>query len=91
VNDIESPQLSSRDREVLTLLARGYTNQQAADELLVSVTTVKTYIRFAYRTIGVTGRTQAVVWGVRHGLAGAPLTSSSTTAVAQWSPLRSTC
>jgi len=62
VNDIESPQLTSRDREVLTLLAWGYTNQQAADELLVSITTVKTYIQSAYRKIGVTGRTQAVVW-----------------------------
>lgn len=63
--------LSARDREVLTFLTWGLTNQQVADELDVSVTTVKTYVRIAYLHIGVACRTQAVVWGVRNGLAGA--------------------
>ena len=34
---------------------------------LVSVNSVKTYIRSAYRKIGVTTRPQAVSWCVRHG------------------------
>jgi DNA-binding NarL/FixJ family response regulator len=68
MNDVEEPRLSSRDREVLTLLTWGYTNQMIADELFVSISTVKSYIAFAYRKIGVTRRTQAILWGVRHGL-----------------------
>jgi DNA-binding NarL/FixJ family response regulator len=77
VSEIESPTLSRRDREVLTLLTWGHTNQQVADELEVSVTTAKTYIRFAYFEIGVTCRTQAVVWGVRNGLMGAEIAAST--------------
>jgi len=83
MTDIESPTLSRRDREVLPLLSRGYTTRQVADELDVSVTTVKTYIHSAYVEIGVTRRAQAVVGGVRHGLSGVPAAESFLAPVTQ--------
>jgi ATP/maltotriose-dependent transcriptional regulator MalT len=75
MTDIAPPELGCRDREILTLLTWGYTNQQVADALDVSITTAKTYIRLAYLEIGVTHRTEAVVWGVRHDLFGAAMTA----------------
>ena len=35
---------------------------------MVSLSTVKSHIRSAYRKIGVSSRSQAVLWAVRHGL-----------------------
>lgn len=60
--------LSPRELEVVRLVTNCYTNEDIARELYLSINSVKTYIRGAYRKIGVTTRTQAVVWGVRHGL-----------------------
>jgi DNA-binding NarL/FixJ family response regulator len=62
-----SPSLSAREREVLGLICRGLSNKEIADELYVSVNSVKTYVRLIYQKIGVTRRAQAVAWGlVRH-------------------------
>ncbi|CAN5251902.1 hypothetical protein BH09ACT12_BH09ACT12_06980 [soil metagenome] len=64
----ELADLSPRERDVLCLITNCLTNQEISDRLYVSLNSVKTYIRGAYRKIGVTTRAQAVVWGVRHGL-----------------------
>lgn len=56
--------LSRRERQVLLLVAAGRTNQEIADELYVSVNTIKTYLRTSYRKIGVSRRSQAVLWTV---------------------------
>jgi len=61
--------LTPREIEVLGLIGAGLTNQEIADELYISLNTVKTYIRLAYRRIGAARRSQAVVWITRHGLA----------------------
>jgi len=61
--------LTPREIEVLGLIGAGLTNQEIADELYISLNTVKTYIRLAYRRIGTARRSQAVVWITRHGLA----------------------
>ena len=53
-------------------------NQRVADELYVSLGTAQTYNRFAYLKIGVTRRSQAVVWGVRNGLSATPVGSVET-------------
>ena len=66
--DVHEPALSPRELEVLALIAEGLTNQQIADRACVSINSVKTYIRSAYRKIGVTSRSQAVVWGLRNGV-----------------------
>ena len=59
--------LSPRETDVLRLVVLGFSNHEIAGELYVSVNSVKTYIRSAYRKIGVTTRAQAVSWCVRHG------------------------
>jgi DNA-binding CsgD family transcriptional regulator len=60
--------LSPRELDVIRLVTNCYTNQEISEQLYVSLNSVKTYIRGAYRKIGATTRSQAVVWGVRHGL-----------------------
>ena len=59
--------LSQRESEMLTFITRGLTNDEIARRAFLSVNTVKTYIRTAYRKIGVTSRSQAVAWGYQHG------------------------
>jgi DNA-binding NarL/FixJ family response regulator len=63
----ETAGLSPRETEVLRLVTIGLSNQQIADELALSVNSIKTYIRSAYRKIGVSTRPQVVAWCVRHG------------------------
>jgi DNA-binding NarL/FixJ family response regulator len=57
--------LSPRESSVLALVTRGLGNQEIAGELYLSINSVKTYIRSAYRKIGVTSRSQAVAWAIR--------------------------
>jgi DNA-binding NarL/FixJ family response regulator len=59
--------LSPREAEVLALITQGLSNQEIADRAFVTINTVKSYIRSAYRKIGVTRRPQAVLWGVTNG------------------------
>jgi DNA-binding NarL/FixJ family response regulator len=61
--------LSARESEVLALITQGYSNREIAERSYLSINSVKTYIRAAYRKIGVTRRSQAVVWGLTHGFA----------------------
>lgn len=60
--------LSSRDLEMLVHIGRGLSNDALAASCLLSVSSVKTCIRTGLRTIGVTRRTQAVLWAVDHDL-----------------------
>ena len=59
--------LSLREAEVISLITQGESNHEIAAELFLSINSVKTYIRAAYRKMGVTRRSQAVVWGVQLG------------------------
>ena len=59
--------LTVREAEVLALITQGLSNAEIADRTHLSVNSVKTYIRSAYRRIGVRSRTEAVLWGVEHG------------------------
>lgn len=52
--------LSQRELEVLCLIAKGYSNQQIADQLYISLHTVKTHARRIHGKLGVKRRTQAV-------------------------------
>lgn len=52
--------LSNRELEVLELLAQGYSNQEVADVLFVSLNTTKTHISNIYTKLNVKRRTQAV-------------------------------
>jgi NarL family two-component system response regulator LiaR len=60
--------LSAREIEVIALIAEGLTNQEIADRVFVSINSVKTYIRSAYRKIGIKNRSQAAVWAMEHGI-----------------------
>jgi DNA-binding NarL/FixJ family response regulator len=60
--------LTNREIEILRLLALGKTNRQLAQELRVSISTVKTYIQRVIGKLGVSGRTQAVVRAAELGL-----------------------
>jgi len=59
--------LSQREAEMLSFITRGLTNEEIARRAYLSINTVKTYIRTAYRKIGVNSRAQAVAWGYRNG------------------------
>jgi DNA-binding NarL/FixJ family response regulator len=59
--------LTDRESEILALITQGKSNAEVASLTYLSPNTVKSYIRTIYRKIGVTSRTQAVLWGVRHG------------------------
>jgi DNA-binding NarL/FixJ family response regulator len=60
--------LSARESEVLGLVARGYTNQQIARQLLISVSTVKKHVRNVICKLGVSDRTQAAVRAAELGV-----------------------
>ena len=76
----EAP-LSPRELEVLTLVARGATNREAAARLFISEATVKTHLLHVYAKLGVNDRASAVAAGYERGLltssASGPSTSSS--------------
>ena len=59
--------LTQRESEVLALITQGLTNQEIAQSAYISINSVKTYIRTAYRKMGVERRAQAVLWGIKHG------------------------
>ena len=52
--------LSTRELEVLGLLATGHTNQAVADELVIAVSTVKKHVNNIFGKLGVGSRTQAI-------------------------------
>jgi DNA-binding NarL/FixJ family response regulator len=64
--------LSHREADIVRLVVTGLSNQEIADQLYLSINSVKTYIRSAYRKIGATSRAQAVVWGMAHGFSSLP-------------------
>jgi DNA-binding NarL/FixJ family response regulator len=60
--------LSAREEQVLLLLARGRSNQEIADELVIGTETVKTHVREVLRKLALRDRIQAVVFAYEHGL-----------------------
>ena len=60
--------LTSREREVLTLLTRGLTNKHIAQRLCISPRTVSTHLTRIYSKLWVKSRTAAVVKTARLGL-----------------------
>ena len=60
--------LTARQAEIICLITQGLSNSEICERTYLALNTVKSYIRDAYRTMGVTTRVQAVLWGVEHGL-----------------------
>ncbi|BDV31571.1 DNA-binding response regulator [Microbacterium terricola] len=61
--------ITDRESEILALITQGKSNSEVARLTYLSPNTVKSYIRSAYRKVGVSSRTQAVIWGIGHGFA----------------------
>ena len=61
--------LTERELEVLRLIARGMSNKQIANELVVSEKTVKTHVSNILAKLHLADRTQAALYAVREGLA----------------------
>ena len=68
LQEIETPVLSSREREVLKLIAEGCSNQEIAEKLYLSLGTVKSYVRMILNKLSVDDRVQAAAKAVREGL-----------------------
>lgn len=61
-------QLTERELETLRLVAEGLSNQQIANQLGVSINTVKVHLRSVFGKIGVASRTEASMYAVRSGI-----------------------
>src|SRR5581483_2373008 len=60
--------LSSREREVLTLVAEGHSLSGIAERLTISLATVRTHVVNAYRKLGARNRSHAIALALRDGL-----------------------
>ena len=66
------PSLSKREREIMDLLAKGYTGEQVAEHLVLSSETVKTHIRNAMTKLEASTRVHAIAIALREGFISPP-------------------
>jgi DNA-binding NarL/FixJ family response regulator len=64
--------LTDREREILVLVAKGLSNQQIADALVISERTARTHVSNILSKLGVASRTQAALLAIREGIAPVP-------------------
>jgi NarL family two-component system response regulator LiaR len=77
INELQQPPdlpptkepLSEREMEILRLVARGLTNQEIAEELVISERTVRTHVSHILEKLHLANRTQAALYAHREGLA----------------------
>ncbi|MCP6758407.1 MAG: response regulator transcription factor [Fischerella sp. CENA71] len=60
--------LSPRELEILKLIAKGYSNQEIANQLYLSLGTIKSYVRMLLNKLSVDDRVQAAALAIREGL-----------------------
>ncbi|PAU68418.1 LuxR C-terminal-related transcriptional regulator [Bifidobacterium criceti] len=66
-HDDELDRLSTREQEVMRLIARGYTYKEAAAELFISVKTVETHVSSVLRKLQLSNRNELTLWAAdRH-------------------------
>lgn len=59
-------ELTAREREVMTLMTTGATNNDIATELVISEGTVKSHVKHILRKLGVANRAQVIAWSMGH-------------------------
>ena len=59
--DAEAEQLTKREQEILALLAKGFLYKEIADQLGITLSTVRAHLHTVYEKLHVQSRTQAVV------------------------------
>src|SRR5438876_871232 len=64
LTQIPGSELTEREREVLTLVARGYTNKQIADKLFVSEKTARNHVSLILDILGISRRSEASAFAV---------------------------
>jgi len=62
--------LTGRELEVVRAVARGMTNAEICDELVISLSTVKTHLNGVQRKLGVRNRTEIAIWAWESRLVG---------------------
>jgi DNA-binding NarL/FixJ family response regulator len=55
------PELTEREREILTLIAQGYTNTAIAEQLVLSSKTVRNHVSNIFGKLQVAGRSEAII------------------------------
>lgn len=60
--------LTEREREILGLVAKGWSNRQIANDLVISERTARTHVSNVLRKLGLSSRTQAALVALREGL-----------------------
>ncbi len=60
--------MSEREREVLVLVAQGFTNREIADKLVISENTARNHVSRILEKLGLSRRSEAAVFAARHGL-----------------------
>lgn len=62
VHDEELDRLSTREQEVMRLIARGYTYKEVASELFISIKTVETHVSSVLRKLQLSNRNELTLW-----------------------------
>ena len=65
---VNAPRMTEREVEVLRLIAKGATNREIADDLVISMRTVERHITHIYGKIGARGKADATTYALRHSL-----------------------
>ena len=71
----ENNTLTSRELEILALIAEGKSNKEIAAELFISVNTVKVHVSNIFHKIEVSSRTEATLYAIENGVVQSPATS----------------
>nr|HPI98409.1 response regulator transcription factor [Synergistales bacterium] len=66
--DFMPESISSREREVLLLAARGYSSKEVASQLYISERTVQTHLASIYDKLGAKNKTESLLLALKYGI-----------------------